>query len=91
MNTTKFVVFTKYYFLEVAKILRVRVLKSIQKKEDEKMLQTELKVVAVGELMVSVVRNKPYAFAYLTKLANYKLITNKVVFVKVYFKQKYGW
>lgn len=55
------------------------------------MLQTELKVVAVGELMVSVVRNKPYAFAYLTKLANYKLITNKVVFVKVYFKQKYGW
>ena len=35
--------------LEVAKILRVRVIKSIQKKEDEKMLQTNLKVVAVGE------------------------------------------
>lgn len=49
MNATKFVVFTKYYFLEVAKILRVRVIKSIQKKEDEKMLQTNLKVVAVGE------------------------------------------
>ena len=49
MNVTRFVVFTKYYFLEVAKILRVRVIKSIQKKEDDKMLQTELKVVAVGE------------------------------------------
>lgn len=49
VNTTKFVVFTKYYFFEVAKILRVRVIKSIQKKEDEKMLQTNLKVVAVGE------------------------------------------
>ena len=49
MNATKFVVFTNYYFLEVAKILRVRVIKSIQKKEDDKMLQTELKVVAVGE------------------------------------------
>ena len=49
VNTTRFVVFTKYYFLEVAKILRVRVIKSIQKKEDEKMLQTNLKVVAVGE------------------------------------------
>ena len=49
MNTTKFVVFADYYFLEVAKILRVRVIKSIQKKEDKKMLQTNLKVVAVGE------------------------------------------
>lgn len=49
MNTTKIVVFTNYYFLEVAKILRVRVIKSIQKKEDEKMLQTNLKVVAVGK------------------------------------------
>ena len=39
---------TKKYF-EVAEILRVRVIKSIQKKEDEKMLQTNLKVVAVGE------------------------------------------
>ena len=49
MNATEFLVFTNYYFLEVAKILRVRVIKSIQKKEDEKMLQTNLKVVAVGE------------------------------------------
>ena len=49
MNATRFAVFTKYYFLEVAEILRVRVIKSIQKKEDEKMLQTNLKVVAVGE------------------------------------------
>ena len=49
MNATEFVVFTNYYFLEVAKILRVRVIKSISKKEDEKMLHTELNVVAVGE------------------------------------------
>ena len=49
MNATKIVVFANYYFLEVAEILRVRVIKSIQKKEDEKMLQTNLKVVAVGE------------------------------------------
>ena len=60
MNTTNFVVFAifnvqricilkPYYFLKVAEILRVRVIKSIQKKEDEKMLQTNLKVVAVGE------------------------------------------
>ena len=43
-----FVFLSRNYF-EVAKILRVRVIKSIQKKEDEKMLQTNLKVVAVGE------------------------------------------
>ena len=49
MNATRFVVFTNYYFLEVAKILRVRVIKSIQKKEDGKMLPTNLKIVAVGE------------------------------------------
>ena len=49
MNATKFVVFTNYYFLEVAEILRVQVIKSISKKEDDKMLQTNLKVVAVGE------------------------------------------
>lgn len=36
MNATKFVVFTKYYFLEVAKILQVRVIKSIQKKGGRK-------------------------------------------------------
>ena len=51
------------------------------------MLQTNLKVVAVGELIICIVRNKPYAFAYLTKLAKYKLITNEVVFVKVHFEQ----
>ena len=50
------------------------------------MLQTNLKVVAVGELIICIVRNKPYAFAYLTKLAKYKLITNEVVFVKIYFE-----
>ena len=49
MNATEFVVFTKYYFFEVAEILRVRVIKSIQKKGGRKMLQTNLKVVAVGE------------------------------------------
>ena len=43
-----FVFLSRNYF-EVAKILRVRVIKSIQKKGGRKMLQTNLKVVAVGE------------------------------------------